>query len=274
MTKEKNMKEIWNQINELCTQMPAFYNTYLKDCMNRGLSPKTILAYEYEHSKFFLSCLNNVQNVTCKQLERILPKEIHNYIYQNGEYGNARALSAIRHLYRFLYSTEQINNNPALLVKTPQKKNKNLSDFSCYKLQDTEKMCNKIKNGDGLTEKQKQYLARTMFRDQAILTFIQDYRLTTEQITQMEIDNLDLNTKTFHGFGRKMQLTEAHDELLRNYILEERRPLTDYEPALFIGSRTSRDRLSVRTVEKIVKKYTGMSSVKIHHLQTEQYKEI
>ena len=267
------MKTIWNRIEAQSSNLPYIYVEYITECIKKHLSFNTIAAYEYEIITFFNYILNtykfkSYEEITLDFLNTLKPKQIESYIFQKNK-GNARAMTALRHFFNYFYKKGLIDSNPALLAPTPNKLVRK-SDITI----NLSEIFYRIKSGEGLSDFQKTYWERSVYRDAAIMNLIVKYSFSPAQITELEFDNFDSTTMTLCYKERTIQLDKETSDYLLQYILSEREPLVSYEAALFIGSRSKRERLSVRTIEKIVKKYSGTSAKQLQNEYKNQFLEI
>ena len=107
-----------------------FYEYLSKE---RDFSFHTTNAYEYDLNRFISSLPKNLyhfEQITREMIYNFLSKEI------DSKYSTktiARRLASIKSLFKYLIISEQINENPAISVKTP-KVGKKVPNFIDYKM--------------------------------------------------------------------------------------------------------------------------------------------
>lgn len=101
-------------------------------------------------------------------------------------------------------------------------------------------------------------------RDRAIVEMLFSTGLRVSELTNLDLENVNLQTQEFavKGKGGKIRLVFLSDgakAALKNYLKER----TDVEPYLFVSMRkdNSADRLTPRTVQRIVKKYAARAGI-------------
>ncbi len=180
----------------------------------------------------------------------------------NGERAKARKLSAIRALFKYLYKKERIKNNAPALVDTPK-----LHEKPIIRL-DPEEMANLlsvVENGDGLTEKQKQYHQQNVIRDTAIITLFLGTGMRISELVGIDTDDINFMSNevriTRKGgneelivFGSDVRRALLQYMLWREAII----PADGHEKALFLSMQ--KKRISVRSVEVLVKKYAQIAA--------------
>lgn len=107
---------------------------------------------------------------------------------------------------------------------------------------------------------------RTGRRDQTILSVLFDTAVRAQELTAMRICDLCLNGETphvlVHGKGRKERITPLNDgsvALLAAFLEEFHAGSRDREFVFYTKIRGQRGRMSVRNVERIVKKYADIA---------------
>lgn len=147
-------------------------------------------------------------------------------------------------------------------------------------------LLDEVETGDKLTDNQKYFHEKTKIRDVAILTLMLGTGIRVSECVGIDIGDVDFKNsgikirrkggnETVVYFGREIE------EALLDYI-EERKHIiavTGHENALFLSLQ--KKRMSVRSVEKLVKKYssliTNLKKITPHKLRstygTSLYKE-
>lgn len=199
----------------------------------RGYSTQTI--------KNYTNTLHNLQKYSKKSLNTLRSEDIKAYLfYLQREKGNSlksihRHLNAIKTYYRI--NDKNIANN----IKLP-KLNKELPVF--LNVGEIERL---IKACDNL-------------RDRCIIQLLYASGLRVSELVALNIDTIEGNTiKVIRGKGGKDRYTYIDSntiELINSYISSR----NDAEKALFINK--SSKRLSVRSIERMIKKYASIADIK------------
>lgn len=179
----------------------------------------------------------------------------------------SRRLSALRTFYTYLYDTEQIPQNQMTKIHSPK-----LDDKEIIRLDDDEAsdLLRTITNGEG-TEKSHQargYNEIQALRDMTIVSLLLNTGMRVSECVGLDINDLD--TKRFsvrvirkgHSNYSTLYYNSDMKELLDNYLVYRGKIegiQEGSENALFLSSR--RQRIGVRAVEKLVKKYTERSGI-------------
>jgi site-specific recombinase XerD len=114
--------------------------------------------------------------------------------------------------------------------------------------------------GDSLTKTQFTFAKGSQMRDVAILTLLLNTGIRVSEMVGIDLQDIDWNEKRIKIFrkGRKEQYVYFNapvEEALQDYIDYERKTSSEDLNALFISRKGQR--ISVRAVERLVKKYTA-----------------
>ncbi len=265
---------------ELLKQLPAFCTDYYVARKIR-LTPKT--QYDYVcKMKIFLEYLQrnhpaflgrNLSHYTYEDLSKLTAKDIREFTAwlleqpakPNSMRSNSTAtaenyLACLSSYWTFFCKNEYLDRNPFLSVDREKKRKKDL-----IYLQPDEKndFKSSVTYGDGLTERQRIFHDKNMLRELGICQLLLDTGIRVSELVGLNVSDLDFTHCCLHvqRKGDKEDTVYFSDEtreVLKDY-LETR---ASYEPdekedALFLVSvGTCRGkRLSVRSVQKLVKKY-------------------
>ena len=201
----------------------------------------------------------------------------------NGERGKARKLSALRSMYKYFFETEKVSKNTAELVNPPKIHEKEIIRLDA---DEVAKLLDMVESGEGLTEKELVYHARTKTRDVAILTLLLGTGIRVSECVGINIKDIDFNNSGIKvtrkgGNESVVYFGDEVEAALLDY-LEEREKINaepGSEHALFLSLQNKR--ITVRAVEKLVKKYssrlTSLKKITPHKLRstygTALYKE-
>lgn len=276
--REEEIKNI-ERTREIAQGLPSFCDGFFR-YINETTSARTRLAYARDLKVFFgflternrdlkgkaltdIS-LENMNMITADDLEEYL--EYLSYYRQNkkerfnGEKGKSRKLSAVRRLFSYLYKKGRISSNPGELVDTPK-----IHEKSILTLEPDEvsRLIDIVKSGEGLSPKEKQYHSLMAARDTAIITLLLGTGIRVSECVGIDINHIDFGTngiKITRKGGKQVIIYFGSEveEALYEYLNEREdiKAEEGSENALFLSIQ--KKRLGVRSVQKLVKKYSEM----------------
>lgn len=263
---------------------------------NDGFSTNTIYAYACELQRFaeYLTEANHLESVYEVSVEMLGEQkaiDIQNYmkyLRQRGvsSSGRSRSLSALRTIYQYYVELGVLAENTPRLVNIAKVKKKHQARLEKDELKE---LLEDVATADALPERQrKMALKSSNSRDIAIIKLLSGTGIRVSELVGLDLD--DINWK--HGYfkvNRKggnddiIEMGENVKEALLDYILTERtknymelnipvekmidiaaKDARDNKTtALFLSTRGAKGRLTVRSVERLVKKYsTATNSLK------------
>lgn len=255
---------------------------------------RTRLAYAYDLACFFDYLHEN--NPICKKmkiteiplsvLNQIKPMDIEEYLYylkvyekdgvahSNDERGLKRKLASLRSFYNYLFKNEFIETNPAVKVNMPKIHDKNIIRLD---VDEVARLLDEVESGANLTKRQQMYHDRTKTRDLAILTLMLGTGIRVSECVGLNLDDVDLKNdgiKVHRKGGAEVIVYFGKEvrEALCDYLLERKTITTEpgHEEALFLSLQNRR--LTVRSVENLVKKYsklvTNLKNITPHKLRS------
>ena len=184
---------------------------------------------------------------------------------QNDISGIARRMSALRTFYKYLCEHNYITNDA---TAGAIKQRRNLDDHVITRLtpDEVDLLLNRVKNGNLGDTHQQKMRQNTRYRDYAILTLLLRTGIRVSECVSLDINDFNFEEKSMRVVrkGKKEQMLYLDDltkEALLDYIDLERPSYTDSddEPALFLSSR--KKRLSVRSIQDMVTKYSEATLV-------------
>ncbi|MDO5146862.1 MAG: tyrosine-type recombinase/integrase [Eubacteriales bacterium] len=291
------------KLRRLCRELPGFCKEFF-----RGIEPttssRTRIAYAYDLKIFFHFLeeeypdlaegpvnswpVTVLDQITLTQLEEYLDyiklyENAENRVHSNEERGRMRKTASIRSFYKFFYRKQKIKNNTASLLNMPKKHEQAIIRLE---VDEIARLLDAVENGDKLTKSQQKYHNKTKNRDLALLTLLLGTGIRVSECVGLDIQDLDFDTNgmKIHRKGGTEVILYFGDEVreaLLNY-LDERElilPKEGSEDALFLSMQ--RNRISVRAVENLVKKYaktvTTLKNITPHKLRstygTQLYRE-
>jgi len=187
-------------------------------------------------------------------------------VMENHNRSLARKKSSLAILFKFLFRDEivEINIvdgiNPIKLPKPQPDAIKRLQ------IEEVTMMLDAVSTGDGLTDKELQYWEKTKYRDKAILVIFTTYGLRLSELQQLNITSFNFSRNEFTIYRKRgkesvMPLNKSVIQVIEDYLAYERNFIKDKirpedEDALFISLQGKR--MTVKSVRKLVKKYTSI----------------
>lgn len=249
----------------------------------QGCSPKTVAEYLVDLRMFcrFMKCRRyglpiddeTFEAITIADLpldffQYIKTTEIYEYIHyvtngrENQSATRARKLSSIRSFYKFLtVKRKYFDENPAKDIESPVHKKqlpKHLSIEECVDL------LSAVKNDEN---------SKTRERDYCILTLFLNCGIRLSELAGINLQDMEREMRSMRVIGkgskeRIVYLNDACREALEAYLplrLQIRKSGVR-EDALFLSSRGNR--ISVKTVQWMVKKYLDMAGLSFKNYST------
>lgn len=271
----KNTKRLRNLISEL----PRFSSDFFRG-IEPNTSSKTRIAYAYDLKVFFeFLCSTNpalknvlIKNLKVTILDNIKPIDIEEFLeylsyyesdgkeYINSATGKKRKLTTLRSFYNYFFKKEIINTNPASLVNIPKIHQKEIIRLD---IDEVAKLLDEVESGKSLTPSQQKYHKKTRKRDLAIITLLLGTGIRVSECIGLDINDVDFNNDAIKIVrkGGNEAVIYFGDEVrsaLESYMIERENIITidGHEDALFLSMQ--RRRISVRSVENLVKKYSGL----------------
>lgn len=273
--------------------LPDFCRDYFRS-IEEVASARTRLAYAYDLRVFFeylhtfnpVCARTEVTDYKLELLDQITRDDIEEYLsyisyyekdgkeIRNDERGKARKLSALKSMYNYFYEQEKIEKNPASLVHAPK-----LHEKEIIRLEPNEVaiLLDQVEAGEKLTAKELVYHQKTKVRDVALLTLLLGTGIRVSECVGLNLKDIDFEVGGIHIIrkGGKEAIVyfggEVEDALL-DYMDEREHmiPCTGHEDAFFLSMQMKR--ISVRSVEKLVKKYasrvTTLKKITPHKLRS------
>ena len=283
---EEEKKELTIKLRKLLLELPEFCYEYF-----RGIEPttaeRTRLGYAHDLMIFFefmLETLPSLKDKTIREiqicdLKSITTTQLEMFLdyltyydrdgeeFQNGEKGKARKLAAVRSLFKYFYRKQLLPSNPASLISTPK-----IHDKTIIKLDVDEiaRLLDQVESGDKLTKKQQAYHKTTKIRDLAIVTLLLGTGIRVSECVGLDVQDVDFNhngIKIIRKGGNEaiVYFGDEVREALIDYIAQRKEilPMSGHENALFLSMQ--KRRLTVRSVENLVKKYSK-SVIALKHI--------
>ncbi len=275
------------KLQVLLSALPPFCADFF-----RGIEPATSsmtrLSYAYDISMFFDFLLKtekdfsglSAKDITIEQFSRITLLDLERYLeylkYRpddpdhrntNKEQGIKRKFFSLKSFFGYLQRTGQITNNPTMAMQVPKIREKEIIRLSQDEIK---QLLKAAESGDGLSAKQKQFHQKTRVRDCAILALMLGTGIRVSECVGLNLSDVDLKEQGIHihrkgGKEATVYFSSEVLQYLEEYLKERMGLQTEAvnlpeEPALFLSLR--KKRLTVRSVEYLVKKYASVAAPK------------
>ena len=268
-------------MRNLLSELPQFVSAYFR-AIEYTKSPRTRLGYARDLKTFFnfLCEQNNAlrgmspKEITINHIKQLTSEDIEEYMdylkvyekdgrqYTNNERALKRKLSSLRGFFAYLYKIKQIDSNPALLVDMPKIHEKAIIRMEANEVA---QFLDNVESGNKLTDHQQSYHEKNKVRDLALLTLMLGTGIRVSECVGLDIDDVDFDYDRIKivrkgGYEAYVYFGEEARSALLEYIAERKQIITvpGHENALFLSSQ--RKRISVRSVENLVKKYAKITT--------------
>ena len=276
---EKNVRTL-EKINDITVDLPMFVRRFANEYLvTRNKAPRTVLGYVGDIKVFFEYLEKTmgipVMQIRVQTLGSLTADDIQDYLMylmrynrkdpnsqktikeSNQASARARKLSSLRALYRYLIAHNHLEKNVAELVDMPKIEEKAITYLEKEEVRD---VLQGAETGGSLTDAQFKFAKSSQMRDVAILTLLLNTGIRVSEMVGIDLQDIDWNERRIKVFrkGRKEQFVYFNDpvaEALQDYIDYERKTPSEDMNALFISRKGQR--ISVRAVERLVKKYTA-----------------
>ena len=299
---ERDLKNL-EKIKQLQKELPECCSDFLLGIEGNS-SVLTRRAYCYDMITFFSFLKNEcskfkgkkVIEFTYEDINKITDRDIEHYLsylsgftrdngktYTNSEKTKSRKFACIRAMFKFFYKKNNITQNVTEKVNPPKTHEKEIVRLE---VDEVANLLDYVENGDKLTKMQQSFHEHTAKRDVAILTLFLGTGIRISELVGLDITDIDFNQKGFtitrKGGNRViLYFGEEVEKALQEYLKERlaNKHIGKDEKALFLSLQNRR--MSVRTVELLVKKYsklvTNLKRITPHKLRstygTNLYKE-
>lgn len=240
---------------------------------------RTKLAYATDLKTFFEYVINScpeihctdMRQITLKDLEKITAADIEEFLaymkyyekdgktYTNGEASIKRKLCSIRSLYGYFHKHKIINTNPSAQVDIPKIHDKAIIRFE---KNEAGEFLDNVETGNKLTKNQLISHEKLKNRDLALLTLLLGTGIRVSECVGLDINDVDLNNNCIKvirkgGYEDTVYFGDEVTDALLSYLSERKEMNAEpgNENALFLSYQNKR--LSVRSIEKLVKKYSS-----------------
>lgn len=281
---ERNENNL-EKIHAICEELPNFVNSFFIGIQLRT-SSLTRLNYAYDIRIFFdfvskKLLKNNVSvcEIVLADLEKITAMDIeifldylssymvHGKKFRCGEKAKERKLSTLRTFFKYFFKKDLLTSNVTTKVDLPKIHDKPIVRLE---IDEVANLLNQVDSGDALTTQQKVFHSLTQKRDSALLTLFLGTGIRISECVGLNKNDIDFSINGFNvtrkgGNKSILYFSEEVAKALKEYLAWQENEInikSDYSKkitnhdALFLSLLGNR--LSVRAVENIVKKYSQL----------------
>ena len=286
-------KENIEKMRAVLQELPKFCKQFFRGIENTT-STRTRLGYALDLRIFFEFIQQNnnalrrtpIREYPLSLLDQLGREDIEEYLdylelyykddkeYRNDERGKSRKLASLRSMYHYFYTSELIEKDVAALVPMPKLHEKEIIRLDPDEVATLLKL---VENGEELTETEKRYHRVTKTRDLALLTLLLGTGIRVSECVGLNLNDVDFKNGGIRivrkgGYEAVVYFGEEVEDALLDYWDERthKTAATGHEYALFLSMQNKR--ISVRAVEKLVKKYaskvTSLKKITPHKLRS------
>ena len=273
------------KLRAMLKELPSFCLMFFRG-IEQSTASRTRIAYAYDLGIFFNYIKDNnpeysdmdIKDFPIDILDKITVSDVEEYLdylkvyskndseHINKETGIKRKLSSLKSFYNYYFNNELIKDNPPAKVKVPKLHEKEIIRLDPDEVSD---LLDEVASGDKLTKRQKAFHEKTKLRDVAILTLMLGTGIRVSECVGIDINDVDFKNSGIkvRRKGGAESIVYFGDEVelaLLDYLefREKIEAVPGNENALFL--LLFNKRLTVRSVEMIVKKYASLITTLKH----------
>ena len=278
--KQLSKKQIL-ELRSILSDLPPYVKDFMRS-IETTTQPRTRIAYAHD-IKYFFEFLQSenpflkkkeMYEITYADINNLQARDIEEYLdylsyyvrngreYTNDNASKKRKLVGLRAFFKYLYINDCISQNVTEKVKTPKIKEKTITRMEANETAD---FLDTVEYGTNLTDRQQKFHERDKTRDLALLTLMLSTGLRVSETVGLNIDDVDFDNsrvKVTRKGGNEafVYFSDEATGYIQDYLDEREKiiPAEGHEDALFLSSH--RKRISVRTVENMVKKYSRVTT--------------
>lgn len=222
-----------------------FLQSFLNAKRIEGKSPKTLTYYQNTLSKLLNSLHTPIKQITTDNLRQYLSD------FQIINKSSNVTIDNMRRIFSSFFSWLEDED---LIVKSPVRR--------IHKVKTT-KIVKKILSDEDLELLRE---STSSHRERALLEFLTSTGVRVGEIADLNISNLDFNDRSAIVLGKGNTEREVYfDARTKIHLLKYLSTRTDDSSALFVSKKYPNNRLSIGTIESIVKKLGERSKVEHVH---------
>ncbi|MEE1027132.1 MAG: phage integrase N-terminal SAM-like domain-containing protein [Agathobacter sp.] len=242
-------KEIYVKLNKI-------KKNYENDLKNSHFKDSSIKSYMYDINIFIEYILDNTKIKEFTEIDSSLMQDFFDKLFyerKNSKRTMLRKYNTLNNFFYFCTREGHIKKNP---IKTMNKPEYDIVKIPVPTNKEINKLIENAISQETLTDRQKIFSQYYSFRDIAIISLLITTGIGVNELTQLDLDDLYLKENIIRTDKNTLYINSTTKKHLQKYIEEERQSYDDDLRALFISSRGVRTRLSIRSVQRIIKKYS------------------
>lgn len=278
--KELSKKHII-KLRGLISELPPYVAQFMRG-IEQTTQPRTRIGYAYDIKYFFEYLIQNVDHfngkttkeITCADLDKLCVFDFENWLdylsyytrdgreYTNDLMSKKRKLCALRTFFTYLYKNELIKDNVIIKVSMPKIHEKSIIRMESNEVAD---FLDNVEYGTKMTDRQAKFHEKEKTRDLALLSLMLSTGIRVSECVGLNLSDMDLENTMIRVTrkGGKEDTVYFSDEaaaLVADYLEQRKKiiPAEGHEQALFLSGQ--KKRLSVRSIEYIVKKYARVTT--------------
>lgn len=267
--------------------LPKYMGGYYRKLASQDRSPVSIYTYLQRLDSFF-SYLGkdlgkNRKEVSEEDLGRLSPKDIEEYLvflktdpmrhrknrekFRSGQSLN-NYLSALRSFFKYAKRNGIIHSDPTFEIEGARKKKR--EDVVHIDKEEEPEFLASLRTGAGLTKKENEFRTElSALRDESICMTILLTGVRVSELAGIDVDDVNFNLHEIsvyrkEGKQSKVYMSDELEDLLKEYAERRTKSFSKTkEKALFVVTKGKYKgmRLSVRSIQNIVKKYARAAGV-------------
>lgn len=260
-----------DKISDICGILPKVVTRY-----ERSIQQMTEVRTRYAYLcdiKIFLEYISEeletpIKEITPAQLESISKDLFEDYInylqkyekngviHTNGKASIKRKVSALRNFYSYMFKSDLISTCNIEKVNMPKLKKKEIVYMDTDEVND---FIDTVDNGEVTgTEMEKVYHDKLGYRNFVIVNLLLSTGIRVSELVGLDVNDVDLKNSCIHVIRKgntkdSVYFPDDIRDMLDEYTTERCLDTSTDTTALFLSTRKTR--LSVRSVENIIKKY-------------------
>jgi Site-specific recombinase XerD len=278
--KELQKKQV-QKLRGLISELPPYVSQFMRG-IEQTTQPRTRIGYAYDIKYFLEYLIENVDNfkgkspkeITCADIDTLTVFDFENWLdylsyykrdgreYTNDLMSKKRKLCALRTFFTYLYKNELLKDNVIIKVNMPKIHEKPIIRMESNEVAD---FLDNVEFGTKISNRQAKFHAKEKTRDLALLSLMLSTGIRVSECVGLNLNDIDIENTMIKVTrkGGKEDTVYFSDEaaaLISEYLEERKKiiPAEGHEDALFLSGQ--RKRLSVRSIEYIVKKYARVTT--------------
>ena len=264
----------------LLDTMPKFCMLFY-DGKQQRLTPKTQWMYANRMNIFLYFLHENIEYFENREikyyelddLKRLTSEDVNNFVtYLNHKKTSknsvtynkketaANYIACISAYFNYFVKNSYLDHNPFEAIENVKKRKKELIYLD---KKEQSSLLEVIQSGEGMTKRQQKYLDKNVLRELCICSLLLDTGIRVSELVGIDLDDINMDKNIIYINRKGAKEDHVYFSMDMKMILEEYLEFRDiYSPAdderaLFLAStaKNKGKRLSVRSVERLVKKY-------------------